>query len=97
MLVVRLKRARDEYRKRSGHRLTWKALAKQIDADASTLRNMCKPGYNANFRKLEKIARVLKMKALDLIEEIPDPPPSKKKTKKKAGKKAAKKKTKKKA
>ena len=59
---------------------------------------MQEPGYNANFHKLEKIARVFKTKALDLVEEIPDPepppdePPAKKKTSKRDKKKASKKK-----
>lgn len=68
---------------------------------------MQKVDYNANFRRVEDIARVLDVKALDLLAEVPDPEPlpdenvakkaSKKKAKKKAGKKAAKKTRKKKA
>lgn len=107
MLVVRLERAMDEYRKRSGQWLTWKELAEQVGVEDATLRNIRRPGHSTSMRILERIAKALEMKVFDFLEEVPDPEPlpdekaakktTKKKAKKKVGKKTEKKKTKKKA
>ena len=71
-MVVRLDQAIEDYRHRTGHRMPWVELAYQVGLTDSTLRAMRKPGYNTTLRTLEAIAAALDMKALDLLDEIPD-------------------------
>ncbi len=75
MLIVRLAEAIEDYKHRSGKQLTREDLAKKLRMATSTLRNIATPGRSTTLHTIEKIARALEMKALNLLAEVPDRDP----------------------
>ncbi len=72
MLVVRLQEAIERYSDRTGMQMSVAALARRLEMTESALWRIAKPGQSTTLRTVAKIARALDMKALDLLDEVPD-------------------------
>lgn len=77
MLIVRLKHAIDEYRHRTGRRMSVAELARRLRMSESALWGIARPGRSTTLHTIEKIARALDTNALELLEEVADAPEAK--------------------
>ncbi len=82
MIVVKLREALEEYRRRTGERMTYEKLAELTGIAHSTLRSIgSRLGYTPTLGNVEILCRTLDVPLHDMLEMIDDPPKAKKKTK----------------
>ncbi|KKM85841.1 hypothetical protein LCGC14_1285010 [marine sediment metagenome] len=83
MVAIKLREAMEEYRRRTGERMTYKRLAERTGIAQGTLEVIGRRlGYNATIGTLENICVELDVSFGDLLVIIPDPPKSKRAKKK---------------
>lgn len=69
MLRIRLREVMDAYKRRTGERLTYEALAQASGLAVSTLQSMAaRPGYNTRLSTIEKLCIALGCEPGDLLE-----------------------------
>ncbi|PKO28612.1 MAG: XRE family transcriptional regulator [Betaproteobacteria bacterium HGW-Betaproteobacteria-9] len=69
MLRVRLRDAMNDYRKRTGVRLTYRALAEASGLAVSTLQSLAaRPSYNTRLSTIERLCVALECQPGDLLE-----------------------------
>ena len=82
MLVVRLRDAMEEYRRRTGERMTYSKLSALTGMAVSTLSKIgSEMGKHTTLANVEKICTALGVSTGDLLDIIPDPPKAKPKRK----------------
>jgi transcriptional regulator with XRE-family HTH domain len=72
MLFVRLHEAIANYQQRTGLKMSFRELGARLGMVDSTLRGIANARNSTTLLTVEKIARVLDMRALDLLGEDPD-------------------------
>lgn len=74
-IVIKLREAMIAYKRRTGERMTYTALAERTGIAQGTLRNMgSQPGYNATISTLTKICLALNVTPADLLELVEEAP-----------------------
>ena len=69
MIVVKLRDAIEAYRRRTGTRLTYEALAELTGVSIATLQSLAaRPGYNTRLSTIEQLCRVLGCTPGELLE-----------------------------
>ncbi len=80
MLIVKLRDAMEEYRRRTGERMTYPKLSEQTGIAVSTLSKIgSEMGKHTTLANVEKICTVLGVSTGELLVIIPDPPKPKRK------------------
>ena len=83
MLVVKLREAMEDYRRRNDERMTYAKLKRATGISESTLRSIGSIlDYHPTLANIEKICRALDVTPGFLLEIIDDPPKSKRAKKK---------------
>ena len=83
MLVVKLREAMEDYRRRNDERMTYAKLKRATGISESTLRSIGSIlGYHPTLANIEKICRALGVTPGDLLAIIDDPPRRKRASKK---------------
>ena len=78
MLVVKLRDAMEEYRRRTGERITYPKLSERTGIAVSTLRKIgSEMGKHTTLANVEKICTALGVSTGELLAIIPEPPKSK--------------------
>jgi putative transcriptional regulator len=73
VLVVRLRDAMEAYRKRTGERLTYEALAERTGLARSTLESLAsRPSYNTRLSTIDRLCRALGCQPGELLGYHPD-------------------------
>jgi DNA-binding Xre family transcriptional regulator len=68
MIQVKLREAMEEYRRRTGKRLTYAVLAQRTGISVETLQSLAaRPGYNTRLSTIEKLCQVLRCAPGDLL------------------------------
>ena len=71
MIVVKLREAMEEYRRRTGERLTYEKLAERSGVGKATLESIAsREGYNPTLETIEKVCRVLDCQPGSLLELV---------------------------
>lgn len=69
MLYVKLREALEEYRRRTGERLTYEKLADRTGLSRATLESLAsRESYNTRLSTIEKLCRALDCQPGDLLE-----------------------------
>ena len=69
MIEVKLREAMEQYRRRTGERITYRMLADRTGLARSTLESIAtRRGYNASLVTIDKICRVLGCSPGELLE-----------------------------
>jgi len=77
VIAVKLRAAIERFRHRTGKRLTYEALALRTGLSTATLEALSsRPDYNTTISTIEKLCAALDCTPGDLLELIPDSPPS---------------------
>lgn len=73
MIAVRLREAMERFRRRTGHRMTYKQLAERTGVSASTLQSIAaRSDYNTTLDTVSRIATALDCPLDILLEHSPD-------------------------
>lgn len=73
MLRIRLREAMDSYRRRTGVRLTYRALAQAAGLSVSTLQSLAaRPSYNTRLSTIGRLCVALECTPGDLLELAED-------------------------
>ncbi len=73
MLKVKLRKAMDLYRERTGVRITYEVLAERTGLSRRTLESLAsRKSYNTRLSTIEKLCIALSCKPEDLLEMAPD-------------------------
>jgi DNA-binding Xre family transcriptional regulator len=74
MIVVRLREAMEQHRRRTGSRITYRQLAQMTGVSESTLQSIsARRHYNTTLDTVDRIAVSLACPLADLLEHIPLP------------------------
>jgi len=69
MIYVKLREAMDAYRRRTGVRLTYEAIAERTGISVATLQSLAaRPGYNTTLSTIEKLCHALECAPGELLE-----------------------------
>jgi DNA-binding Xre family transcriptional regulator len=69
MIQVKLRKAMEAYRRRTGVRLTYGILSKRTSISVETLQSIAvRPGYNTRLSTIERLCRALECTPGDLLE-----------------------------
>lgn len=73
MIIVKLREAMEDYRRRTGVRLTYDAIAERTGISVNTLQSLAtRSGYNTRLTTIEKLCRILECSPGDLLYLTPD-------------------------
>lgn len=72
MIAVKLREAMERYRRRTGRRMTYRALAQATGVSEYTLQSIsARPGYNTTLDTIDRIATALECPLAELLEQLP--------------------------
>ena len=73
MIVVKLREAMIEYKRRTGERITYSMLAERCGVSETTLSAIAsRPGYNTTLDKVDAICAALGVRLSELLERRPE-------------------------
>jgi DNA-binding Xre family transcriptional regulator len=82
MIAIKLREAMEDYKRRTGRRVTYQILSESTGISAATFHKIgSRDDYNATLATVEKICLALNTTPADLLQMIPDPPKPKKERK----------------
>lgn len=73
MIVVRLREAMEQYRRRTGRRITYRQLAAMTGISESTLQAIAvRPHYNTTLDTVDRLLTALECPVEQLLEHLPE-------------------------